>query len=62
MLAHKMCCFNVLKCPKTAFGTCELVGSFQTEDGAKKCKEQAEKFIDGNFIIILHKFEYEVEV
>ncbi|MHC4124413.1 MAG: hypothetical protein ACYSSI_12630 [Planctomycetota bacterium] len=59
-MVQKMCRFNVLKCPKTPFGTCELVGSFETEEEAEKCEKEANKSCDDNSIIWLHKLEYEV--
>lgn len=58
-MAQKMCRFNVFKCPKRA-GCCALVGSFESEDEAIVCEEEANKIVDDNFIILIHKLEYEV--
>lgn len=59
-MAQKMCCFNILKCPKVPFSACELVGSFETEEEAKKCEKEANKSVNDGYIILLHKLEYEV--
>jgi hypothetical protein len=59
-VGENKCFYNVLRCPKTPFGSCKLVGSFETEDEAKRCKNEANNGIDhGTSIILIHKFEYE---
>ena len=53
--------YNVFKCPKTPAGVCELIGSFNNEDDAKRCKAEKNKEIDNDhYIIVIHKLEYEV--
>ena len=60
-MSEKRCFFNVLKCPTTVgLNCCALVGSFEKEDEAKECKEEESSKIDNdNFIILIHKLEYE---
>jgi hypothetical protein len=58
-MSQKKCFFNVFKCP-TAHGCCALVGSFEKEDEAKKCKEEeSSKSDNDNFIVLIDKLEYE---
>lgn len=59
-MSQKMCRYNVLKCSKTPFGCCELIGSFLSEEEAKNREKKANKEIDHTIsIIVVHKFEYE---
>lgn len=59
-MSQKMCRSNVFKCPKTPFGCCELVGSFQNEEEAKKCEKKANNEINHETaIILISKLEYE---
>ena len=59
-MIQKMCFYNVFKCPKTSAGCCELLGSFDNEDEAKRCRRNKSGEIDNdNSIILIHKLEYD---
>jgi len=59
-MIQKMCFYNVLKCPKTPAGCCELLGSFENEDEAKRFRGEESKEIDNDhFIILIDKLEYD---
>jgi len=60
-MSQKKRFYNVFKCPKTPFGCCELVGSFDSKDEAERCQEEKNKEIDNDCcFLLIHPLEYEV--
>ena len=59
-MIKKRCFYNVFKCPKLPDGCCELLGSFENEDEAKRCRGEESKKIDNDhFFIIIDTLEYD---
>jgi len=59
-MLQERCVYNVFKCPKQT-SCCELLGSFESEDEAEKCKTKNDKITDKElYVILIHQLKYKI--